>query len=155
MAISFSLSINIDAPPGRVYDVATDIQNAGDWMQNLVRIEMLTDGEFRVGTRWREIRKMFGKDAAEEFEVRACEPSQSFTLWVDGSKGSSKRGEYLFVHRLAPADGGTNFELDATISGMGLMGKLFGWMMKGAFAKAIQKDLEALKAHIENRPSTQ
>lgn len=151
MAISFTMTEWIDAPPERVYAIATDLPGAGAWMQNLVRVEMLTDGEFRTGTRWREVRKMFGKEAAEEFEVRACEPGRSFTLYVDGSKGASKRGEYLFEHRLEAENGGTRFTMDASMSGMGWLGKILGPIMKGGFKKAIEKDNRALKAYIESQ----
>ena len=86
MSFSFTIAETIAATPDRVYAVCTDLDRAGDWMNGLVRIEWLTDGGFREGARWREVRKMFGKDAAEEFLVRALVPNESFTLWVDGSK---------------------------------------------------------------------
>jgi uncharacterized protein YndB with AHSA1/START domain len=145
----FSLVEWIDAPPQQVWSVATDIERMQAWMNNLVRIEVLTDGGFRPGARWREVRKMYGKEAAEEFEVRTAEPPSAFTLYVDGSKGASKRGEYLFEHRLVSENGGTRFEVDGEISGMGLMGKIIGPLMKGAFKKAMLKDLASMKEFIE------
>lgn len=148
----FTLEEIIQAPPERVYNVCTDLDRAGQWMNGLVRIEWLTEGGFREGARWREVRKMFGKEAAEEFLVRSCQAPHSFTLWVDGSKGASKRGEYLFEHRLEPVPEGTRFIMDAEMSGMGLMGKLLGPLMKKGFTKAIRKDVLAMKDVIENGP---
>lgn len=150
MSFSFTISEWIDAPPERVYQVCTDLDRAGGWMNGLIRIEWLTNGGFREGARWREVRKIFGKEAAEEFEVRSSHPPQSFTLYVDGSKGSSKRGEYLFEHTLKPERGGTLFAMDARISGMGWLGKILGPIMKGGFRKAIHKDVMSMKAFIEN-----
>ena len=147
--MQFSLSEWIDAPPDDVYAVATDVEGMRAWMNKLVRIEMLTEGGFRKGARWREVRKMYGKEAGEEFEVRSAKSPSAFTLCVDGSKGASKRGEYVFEHRLVPENGGTRFEMDATMSGMGLMGKILGPLMKGAFKKAIHKDLVSMKEFIE------
>jgi len=149
--MQFSLSEWIDAPPEDVYAVATDIEGMQAWMNNLVRIETMTEGGFREGARWREVRKMYGKEAAEQFEVRAASPSSAFTLYVDGSKGASKRGEYVFEHNLVPENGGTRFQMDATMSSMGLMGRILGPLMKGAFKKAIRKDLVFMKEFIESR----
>ncbi|MFT5139698.1 MAG: hypothetical protein ACI9H8_000017 [Lysobacterales bacterium] len=119
-------------------------------MSGLIRIEKLTEGEFAVGTRWREVRKMYGKEAVEEFEVKSCERPESFTIYVDGSKGSSKKGEYFFDHLLIEENGGTRFEIHALIDGMGWIGKIIGPIVGAAFKKAIAKDLHAMKEHIES-----
>lgn len=151
MSFSFTIEEWIDAPPERVYQVSTDLDRADAWMNGLVRIEWLTHEGFREGARWREVRKMFGKEAAEEFEVRQCDPPRAFTLWVDGSKGSTGKGEYLFEHRLVPERGGTVFTMDARVGGMGLLGRLLAPIMKGGFRKAIRKDVLAMKAFIEGQ----
>jgi hypothetical protein len=74
---------------------------------------------------------------------------RSFLLYVDGTKGSSKRGEYRFAYRLEPMAHGTRVVMNGTIEGMGVMGALLGFLMKGMFRKAMQKDMDALKAHVE------
>lgn len=153
MAIQFQVSEWIGAPPARVYAVATDLDSAAEWMNGLERIEWLTEGGFRPGARWREVRRMFGKEAAEEFEVVHCEPGQSFTLAVDGRKGSTGRGAYRFEHRLEPEREGTRFTMDASITGMGWMGRLLGPFMQRAFRKAICADLNKLKERIEAEPA--
>lgn len=151
--MKFSISEWIDAPPAEVFAVASDLEGAGAWMHNLVRIEMLTGGGFREGARWREVRKMYGKEAFEEFEVRSLDAPGAFTIHVDGSKGTTGRGEYLFEHRLVADNGGTRFEMEGIVTGMGIMGTLLGPIMKGAFRKAMLKDIRAMKAHIESAPT--
>ena len=153
MAIRFSVSEWIDASPDRVFAVCSDIRNAGDWMNGLVRIDMLEGEGFEVGTRWREVRKMYGKEAAEEFEVKSCDPPHRFMIYVDGSKGASRKGEYFFDHSLSEENGGTLFAVDAVIDGMGLMGKILGPILGKAFRKGMEKDFRSMKEFIERKPA--
>lgn len=149
MAIEMSVSIDFAVPRERVVAVLTDPPSWSAWMPNLVRVDMHTDGPFGVGTRFDEVRKMFGKEASEHFEVVRYDPPDRYDLFVDGSKGSTGKGEYLFVHTLTETPEGTRLTIDGTISKMGFFGEIFGRLFKGTFAKMMRKDLEALKAHLE------
>lgn len=151
MATTLELALTIQAPPAAVFAAATDLDHFGDWMQGFVRVERLSDGPLREGSRFREVRKMFGKEAAEHFEVTRFEPPKRLELFVDGSKGASKRGEYRFVHTFEPLEEGraTRVTLTGTIDGMGPLGAVFGFLFKGMFRRALQRDLEALKAWVE------
>jgi uncharacterized protein YndB with AHSA1/START domain len=138
------------APLEKVFSAVTDIPAAEKWMPNLVRMELLTEGAYGVGTRWRETRKMFGKEAAEVFEVVAYTPGKHIELFVDGKQGASGRGEYRFKYDFEERGGKTVVSIHGSITGMGCMGVVFGWMFKGMFAKAIRKDHEALRQYIES-----
>ena len=152
MPMSLELTTTIQAPPERVFEAATDTDHFQDWMQNFVRVEVLTEGPFANGTQFLEYRKMFGKVAFEHFEVVHYEPPTRLDLFVDGTKGATKRGVYHFVHTFEPLDGGqaTLLRLVGNIEGMGIMGAILGVFFKGMFRKAMQKDFDALKAWIES-----
>jgi uncharacterized protein YndB with AHSA1/START domain len=147
--MEITLDEEFNAPPGRVFAAITDMDSWHKWMQNLVRIEKLTEGPFAKGSQWREVRKMFGKEAAEVFEVTALEPGKSMELHVDGKKGASGRGEYRFRYEFSGSAGKTTMRMHGSITGMGCMGAVFGWMFKGMFRKQIAKDHAALRKHIE------
>jgi uncharacterized protein YndB with AHSA1/START domain len=83
---------DFNAPPERVFAAITDIETWQKWMQNLVRVEKLTPGPFAMGSQWREVRKIMGKEGAEVFEVVAIDPPRGMELYVDGAKGSTKKG---------------------------------------------------------------
>jgi len=151
VAINFTVSEWIDAPRQGVYDICTDLSSGHEWMNGLIRIDRLTDGPFAVGSKWREVRKMYGKEAAEEFEVTKLDAPGSFTIYVDGSKGASKKGEFFFDHQLLEDKGGTRFDIHAEITGMGFIGKILGPIIGRAFKKAMVKDLAAMKAYIEGK----
>lgn len=153
MPLHFTLQDQIAAPPERVFAMLTDLDEASRWMSNLVRIEKLTPTPYGRGTRWREVRKMYGREASELFEVTACEPGKALELYVDGTQGSSKRGYYRFRYTLQPADGRTTVTLSAEIGGMGAFMELLGRLFMGAFKKAVAQDLTAMKRHLESPPA--
>lgn len=69
----------IAAPPDRVFALAIDLAGAADRVGAIESVEVLTEGPFGVGTRWRETRQMFGRPATEEMQVAAFEPGRSYT----------------------------------------------------------------------------
>ncbi|MFY0530569.1 SRPBCC family protein [Archangium gephyra] len=149
MPIEFTVRKEIAASPERVFSALKDLDAASKWMPNLVGIEKLSPGKFGVGTKWRETRRMFGREAGEFFEVTGLEPNKSLELYVDGTQGSSKRGHYRFRYRLEPAGGKTALTMEAEIGGMGFLLELFGRLMLGSFKKAIVSDLEAMVGYLE------
>jgi uncharacterized protein YndB with AHSA1/START domain len=149
MAATFSTAVYIESPPPVVFEALTDLDAAGKWMPNLVRIEKLTTGPFGPGSEWRETRKMFGKDSTEHFKVTRFDRPSRIDLLIDGSRGTSGRGEYAFVFEVLPERTGSNVELTGDIRMPGIWG-LFARFMAGSFKKACHKDLEALKAHLES-----
>jgi uncharacterized protein YndB with AHSA1/START domain len=144
MSIEFDLRQHVAAPPERVWRALTELDRAGEWMPGFVRAERLTGDGFGVGTRWRETRKVFGKEATEEFEVTEFEPPSSLGLFVDGRKGAMKQGEFRFRYRLEPAGGGTDVHLHSRVGGFGPIAGFFARLFSGYFRKACEKDLKAL-----------
>lgn len=69
----------IAAPPEQVFALATDLAGAADRIGGIESLEVLSDGPFGVGTRWRETRQMFGKASSEEMIVTAFESDRAYT----------------------------------------------------------------------------
>ena len=153
MALTMHWREEIAAPPERVFAVMADPDSFGKWMPGFVRIERLTPPPTGVGTRFRETRKMMGREATEEFEVTAFEPPRVLGLSCDGKKGSSGSGEFRFRYMLAPGGPGTILTVDGEVGGLtGCMGWcmfLLGPLMTAFCRRAIAKDHAALKAYCE------
>ncbi|MEM9945500.1 MAG: SRPBCC family protein [Cyanobacteria bacterium P01_D01_bin.36] len=150
MPISFTSEFEINAPPTQVMAEMTDFDSWHHWMDGLIKIEKLTDGPYSVGTQWRETRKMFGKEASEVFEVTGFEPPHSVNLRVDGSQGTTGKGEYRFFYTLVPNDGDrTQLTMHSEIEMPGIVPKLFGFLLKGMFKQGCDRDTLALKAYLE------
>ena len=152
MSLTFSSDVEIKAKPEAFFAAFRDISGWGAWKEGLVSTERLTSGAFGVGTRWSETRTMFGREASEVFEVTAWEPPRALALYVDGRKGTTGRGEYRFRYELEPQAGGaTRVRLRGEVDMPGWFAWLIGRLFVGSFRKACERDLLALKAHLERK----
>jgi uncharacterized protein YndB with AHSA1/START domain len=149
MSIRLQVQHRFSAPPERVFRALTDLDRAGEWLPGHVSAVKHGGDGFGVGTQWRETRKVFGREATEQFEVTEMDPPRRLGLRVDGTKGASKRGEYLFTYVLTPRDGGTDVVLDGEIRGMGKVWELLGRLMAGLFRKNIVKDMQAMDDYLK------
>ena len=150
MGLQFEFNQQIDAPRELVFEALTDLDAFAEYADGDVKIERLDDGPYGVGATWKETRTMFGKDASEYFEVVECDSPERLALFVDGSKGSSGRGEYHYTYELTSTGDGTELTLDARMENMGWLGAIFGRLFSGTFKKAIQADIDRLKEYAES-----
>ena len=153
MAIQFNFEEHFNVPREKVYEALTDLDGAKNWMQGFIGIEKIKGTRIENGAVWRESRKMFGKTATEEFEVISVIPNREIKLRVDGTKGSSKKGEYLFHYILDSEGNGTNVKINGEIAGLKGMAAFFGKMIVGFFKKAHVKEMRALKTYLESSPN--
>lgn len=151
MSVTFEVARHLPAEPERVFEALTDLDRAAAWMPGLVKIEPADGAPVKVGSRWRETRRMFGSDATEEFEVIKVDAPRRLGLRVDGTKGSSKCGEYLFDYSLSPSAGGTDVVLSAQIRGLSGISAFVGRLFVGPYKKACARDLEALSQYLGKR----
>lgn len=84
----------IAAAQGIVWEALTDLGGMERVLSSVSKTEVLTDGAFDVGTRWRETRRMFGKDATEEMWVTASEPPRRYVVEAE-SHGTHYVSEWL------------------------------------------------------------
>ena len=143
-----SLKRHINAPIEAVFARATDFPNAANAVTAITKMEMLTDGPVGLGTRFRETRMMFGREATEEMEVVEFEPPSRFRLHAE-SHGSRYRTEYRYTE----ADGGTDLEMIFEATPLTFFAKVMSVvmmpMMKKMMVNECGKDLDELKAAAE------
>lgn len=151
MTVNLDLELSIDAPPEKVFAAITDLHAGGRWMPGCTKLEVLTSGPYTKGTRWRETRRMFGREATEEFEVTNLDAPRVIELHCDGRKGTSGNVDYFFRYDLQPLGPSTHLRLTSRIEPAGWFGKIMAPLMKGVFKEALKKDHLALKAHVEGK----
>ena len=154
MSVQFEASERIGTSAEQVFDALLDLDAAHRWMPGFVRLERLTSGPLQVGSEWRETRRFLGKEATEQFELIEQDRPHRLALRVDGTKGSTGRGEYLFTYRLGPANDGTEVRLSGDIRGLPGVTSWFGKLLVGPYRKACVKDLKALKRYLEAPPAS-
>src|SRR5438046_1974470 len=74
---------HVAAPPATVFDVFSDLDHAPGRVSGTQRVEKLTPGPVGVGTRFKETRVMFGKEATEEMTFTAFDPGRGYTLGAE------------------------------------------------------------------------
>ncbi|MCG3173372.1 MAG: hypothetical protein GMKNLPBB_01569 [Myxococcota bacterium] len=151
MALTFETEFFFKAKPLQVFKALSDLDALPGIIPEITRIERLTGDGFAAGTRWRETRKMFGREASEVFEVISCEPPRTMVLRVDGAQGTSGSGEYVFSYELTPRDGGASLKLTARMEMRGFFKNLIGKLFLGQFRKAAEKDVEKLRDWVERQ----
>lgn len=137
----------IAAPQARVFEIAADLPGAPDRIAGIESVELLTDGPFRVGTRWRESRRMMGKLATAEMEISACDPPRSYT-----AEAESCGCHYVSTLTFEPEGESTiatfSFEGRPTTLLARMMTPLQG-LMAGSLRKMIAGDLADLRRAAE------
>ncbi len=141
----------VQASVDRVWGVLSDIEHADQTLSGVERVEMLTDGPYRVGTEWRETRRMFGKEATEQMHVTVAEAPTRTVV-----EGDSSGVHYVTEFTLTPTSA------DATRMAMtftALQGqtnlvnkalwRLFGRLGMKASQKMMAKDLQDIAARAE------
>ncbi|MGI9515677.1 MAG: SRPBCC family protein [Pirellulaceae bacterium] len=144
---TMNLSTTVAAPLSQVFEAFADFSKADQTVESIVRIEMLTDGPVDVGTRFRETRIMFGREATEEMEVTAFERDRLVTVSAN-SCGSTFDSTFRFT----PEGNNTRVDMEMITAPVTLMAKLMwpiGWMMKGTMKKMMQGDMDQVKAACE------
>lgn len=140
-------SVLVDAPPERVFELATDFAGAPGRIRGISRVEMLTDGPVGVGTRFRETRTMFGREASETMDVAEFDPPRSYALVCE-----SHGARYRSVFRFVPEGGGTRVEMAFQVKPMSLAARLMSLMapmMVKMVRKEMERDLADLKRAAE------
>lgn len=154
MAITLQCTVAVAAPPQVVYDALTDFTAFAEWMPNFVRAEVEGPRPTQAGTLIRQTRKMFGRESTELFEVIAAEAPHRLHLRVDGSKGTTGKGQFDFEYAIEADGAGSRLTMTGRIDMPGLVAKLLGSLFAGMFRKALLKDLGRFSEYAARRSRT-
>ena len=143
---------HIAAPPEQVFAYATDLPRFAERVESIVRAEVLTEGPVGVGTRFRETRVVFKREATEEMEFVAFDAPNGYAVACD-SCGT----KYLSTFTFTPSGDGTDVHMSFEATPYKLSAKIMGFLMRGMLkhcAKSMVKDLDDLARAIEADAAT-
>lgn len=106
-----SVHRRVDALPEAVWAVVTDIPRAPERLSSILAVEMLTEGGYAVGTRWRETRRELGRTEVHEMHVVEVDPSRRTV--VEARDGGTA---FRTLIELEPVPGGTQTDVTLTFS---------------------------------------
>ena len=149
--MNVQVEVTVNAPIADVWAVVTDIPNAAENMSGVDDVEVLEKPAVGlVGLKWKETRTIGGRSATETMWITDVEEEAYYTTEAR-SHGASYRTDI----RVTDAADGTllsmDFRADAQSLGAKIMSAVLGFMIKRSVKKALQKDLEDLKAAAELR----
>ncbi|WP_277212658.1 SRPBCC family protein [Isoptericola croceus] len=142
----------VRAPAERVWAVLTDIAHADETLAGVTKVEPVTEGPYRVGTKWRETRRMFGREDTQQLEVTLAEEPTRTVVEADSSGV-----HYVTEFTLTPTADTTRLRMSFTAvqARTNPMQKalwaLFGTLGAKATEKAMAKDLHDIAAKAERQ----
>ncbi|SDD96753.1 SRPBCC family protein [Rhodococcus tukisamuensis] len=144
------LTQHVAASPAKVWAVLTDLDNAQQTLSGVSRVERVSGEGYAAGTRWRETRKMFGREATEEMWVAEVEPERRTVV-----KAHSSGTDYTTAFTLVSAGEGTDLTMVFSAETgssllLKIMMKLFGGIGMKATTKAMTQDLRDIATRAEN-----
>lgn len=143
-----TVSTHVDRPVADVFKTYTEVERAAERIPSITDLTLLTDGPFGEGTRWRETRLMFKKEAVEEMWVTGFRPPESYTV-----EAESHGMKYSTLFTFEPQGDGTTvtwaFTGTALTMGAKIMAPVFNLLLKGTMRRAMLGDLESLRDACE------
>ncbi len=131
-----------------VFDVFTDLEHAEERIQGIKNIEIIDPpAQMQVGTKWRETRVMFGKEADETMWVTELNPNKNYVVEAE-SHGTHYRSEYNFEETDEGILVKMSFEGIPLSFASKLMGFMFIFFAKST-KKLLEQDMKDLKQFIE------
>ena len=146
--MQLTATVTINADISRTFEAFTDLEHIKERVNGINVIEVLNPpAKMQVGTKWKETRTVFGKEATEVMWVTDLTVNQNYVVEAE-SHGTHYRTEYTFKQ----VDGGT--EVVMTFEGKPLtmaakFGSVLSFVFSGSLKKLMQQDMEDLKNFLE------
>ena len=138
---------HIKAPIETVFEYASDLRRKPQYISGITRMEVVTDGPVGVGTRFRESRMMFKREATEEMEVSVFDPPERFGFTCE-SCGCRYQTEMRFTSN----GSGTDVSLAFQAEPLNVLARMMAFLMKPIMKScisAMQKDMDDLATAVE------
>lgn len=142
-----AVSNEIAAPIDRVFRTFTDIEHGPDHVSGIKKLEMMTPGPVRVGTRWLETREVMGRLDTAEMEITAFERDRMYTI-THHKAGVRMDTTFWFESSGDRTKVTVDFNLDSAGLPPGFLAPL-GWAIAGKVESVLNHDLADLERSIK------
>ena len=135
----FRVTIEIEAPPQRVWSVMNDVEHWPEWTPSVTSVKRLDSGPLRIGSRAR-IKQP--KLMPAVWEVVALEEGKNFT-WITKSPGVRVSG----FHSVEP--NGNTSRATLAIDFAGVLAPLVAWITRNLNERYLNFEANGLKQRCE------
>jgi len=153
--MNINLSIEINAPISDVWSAICNIRESAKMITNILNIEILAEPDSTiVGLRWKETRKMFGKEAAEIMWITEADAPNYYIVRSEnhGAIFDSRMGIEECEGRSILS---MSFTSQATTLGAKILASVMSFFIKTSMEKELNKDLKDIKHFVEQRQVAQ
>ena len=145
------VSKQINAGQDAVFAVFSDLEKIAERITDIVKLEILARGDkVGVGTRWRETRVMFGKQATEEMEITSFTAPTGYRV-----EAKSHGSHYISEYRFQSQGQGTLVTMTFRAEPLNLFTRVMGFlmapMMRKTMVNCLDKDMTDLKTQLESK----
>jgi len=142
-------SVVVNRRPEEVFAYLADVSRHGEWSPKPYRVEALTEGPVRVGSRFRSVGWLPRQpETVNEVEITQLDPPRRFAFNAH-DRGETFKSEFV----LTPQDGATR--VDRTLDmpkPTGAVGVIFPLLLRVVVRPGVQKGMNLFKARLEEEP---
>ena len=148
--MELSVFVEIEKPLEDVWKAITDFKNCSNYIESIIKLEIIDEPkDTLIGFKWKETRVMFGKEATETMWITDYVENEYYQTRAE-SHGS------IYISRLSIelVENYTKLTMSFSAEAQTFFVKIFsmcmGFVIKGSMKKALIKDLNDIKTHIES-----
>lgn len=131
-------TVHLNCPIEQVFAFLMDTTQLTTWQPNLVKIDKLTEGPLRMGSRFQEVRRLGRKESAIQGEIIALEPNKRFET------RTLTKPQVTVSYFLEPDEGGTQLKHRFIMLTSGFMR-----LLEPLIAKSIREESELEFANLK------
>ena len=142
---TFRYSVEVFAPPEKVWEVLVDVERWPEWTPTVTRAERLEPGPLALGSRTKIWQPELMTTA---WRVTALDPNAGVFVWETRRPGI----KVIATHRVEPVRGG-GVRLTLVLEYKGILGPFMAIQLKNLNWEYLTKEAQGLKAHCEQSPN--
>jgi len=149
--MELSVFVEIEKSIEDVWKAIIDFENCSNYISSIVDIEIIDNPKDTLtGFKWKETRVMFGKEATETMWITEYVENNYYQTRAE-SHGS------IYISRVSVERVGQNTKLTMSFTAeaqtflVKIISIFMGFMIKGSMKKALLKDLNDIKNHLESK----
>ena len=144
--MTFTLNLDIVAPPSRVFEFVADFTTMPRWY-SAVQLVQRVEGTGGLGTRYEVYRELPGGTARNEVAITSYSGGEEVTF-----RSLSGPTPFVYQYRVQPVEDSTRLTLEGTISPSGLPGPAahLGPLAEGLFKRGMRNNLGTLTRILED-----
>ncbi|MCA9705094.1 MAG: SRPBCC family protein [Myxococcales bacterium] len=138
---------HIDASPDVVFHAISDIEGMPKTNPQVVRVAFLTEQRQGVGTRFRETRRMNGKEHHFDLEVRDFDAGARRVRYVTDTHGTT----WDTTVSVSPDGDGARVHFAMACLGRTALKRLLNRVLQGMYRRGMVEHVAVLKDYCESR----